>query len=69
MSNDDKREWVKNHCGSAFVRGISIAGNVAVVVVKGESGIERQVKISLPSEFHRNSIVLDRLDILKLRKL
>jgi hypothetical protein len=49
MTNQEKKEWVKNYCGDSFVRGVSIDGDIATVVVRSESG-EKEVKISLPNK-------------------
>ena len=48
MTLQEKKEWVKSFLGDSFVRGVSINGYVATVVVKKE-GIEREVIISLPN--------------------
>ncbi len=50
MNQRDKDiTWIKLFLGSAFVRGVSIKGRVATIVVVGEGGIERQTIISLPN--------------------
>ena len=48
MTNQEKKDWVKNYCGDSFMRGVSIDGDVATVVVRSEYG-EKEVKISLPN--------------------
>jgi len=48
MSQRDKDiRWIKQYLGEAFIRGVSIKGRVATVVVKSE-GKERETIISLP---------------------
>ena len=49
MTNQEKKDWVKNYCGDSFVRGVSIDGDVATVVVRSESG-EKETRISLPNQ-------------------
>jgi len=48
MTSQEKKDWVKRYCGDSFIRGVSIEGDVATVVVNSESG-EKEVKISLPN--------------------
>ena len=49
MTIQDKKQWVKDYVGKSFVRGVSIKGDVATVVVKNEDGTEREIKVSLPN--------------------
>ena len=50
MTIQEKKQWVKEFVGSkSFVRGLSIKGDVATVVVKNEDGTEREIKVSLPN--------------------
>lgn len=57
MTSEQKKEWVKQFLGDAFVKGVSIHGNIARVVVKSEQG-EKEVSISLPDNresFYKDS--------------
>ena len=49
MTLDEKKEWVKDYCGSSFVKGVAIKGNTAIVEVIKEGGKVEQTKISLPN--------------------
>ena len=49
MTIQEKKQWVKEYVGKSFVRGLSIKGYVATVVVKNEDGTEREIKVSLPN--------------------
>ena len=48
MTIEEKKQWIVQFLGDSFVRGVSIKGNTAKVVVKTEEG-EKEVVISLPN--------------------
>ena len=49
MTQRDKDiAWIKGYVGEAFIRGVSIKGRIATIVVVGEGKEERQTIISLP---------------------
>ena len=51
MTIDGAKKFVMQHCGSAFVKGVSIdlKKGSAKVIVKSEGGVEKEIIISLPS--------------------
>lgn len=50
MTIEQKKQWITEFLGEAFVKGVSIKGDVARVIVVGEGGIHKEVKISLPKK-------------------